>query len=539
MSSVARPRVVAQGVSYVVADDRPPLFEDLTLTLAEERTGLVGRNGSGKTTLARLLAGLLSPTRGSVVIEGEVAYLPQDLRPLLRGTVADALGVGDELRALRRVLAGGGTPEDLVLVGDRWDLEERAQSALLRLDVARLELERPMASLSGGEQTRVAIAGCLLREPCLLLFDEPTNHLDRRAREAIYRLVEEQPGALYVSHDRELLARVDRIVELHPLGPRIYGGGFALYEEQRRLEDEAAAHRVEHAHRQLVRARREAQAAREKKERRDSRGKQKRREGGMPKVLLDAMKERAEGTKGRLANVSSRRASAAEAQLAEAKAGLAGEEDLAFDLEPTTVPEGKTVLLAEGLSFAPPGAEPIVDDVSLHISGPERVAITGDNGAGKTTLLKLLAGRLSPTRGALRVGVEERAWLDQELDFDSSRTVLDTLRGARPDLAEGKARERLAPFLFRRDDVNKQIGALSGGELLRLGLCLTLSREPPPRLLFLDEPTNHLDLPSLERLEAVLRSYRGALVVVSHDESFLERILVERRIALERGRVAS
>jgi ATPase subunit of ABC transporter with duplicated ATPase domains len=532
-------RVVAERLAFSLADGRT-LLSDLTLGFGRERTGLTGANGTGKSTLVRLLAGELRPSAGAVVRAGSVGCLPQDFQVRADQPLAGVLGIAGRLRRVERVLAGGASAEDLDAVGGDWDLRERAQAVLARLGLLHLDLDRPVTNVSGGEATRVALAGVLLAEPDFLLLDEPTNNLDAAGREALYAFVEGWTGGLLaVSHDRGLLRRMDRIVELTPAGARVYGGGYDLYRGQRAAEAEAAARELASAESALRTARREAQQMRERQARRDSRGKRVAAEGGMPKVLLGMMKERAEGTGARVRETGARVVADGRARRDAARERVDEQALLALALPSAAVPAGKVVVELEEVRYAHPGAaSPVVDGVSLRITGPERVAVVGRNGSGKTTLLRLVTGELRPDSGTARMGVpgDEVAFFDQHtrrLRDDAS--VLENYRAANPGVDETAARHALARFLFEGEAVHQSAGSLSGGQRLRAALAAALNGWHPPRLLLLDEPTNHLDLDSLQALEQVLRGYDGALLVVSHDAAFLHAIGIGRRIELPAG----
>jgi ATPase subunit of ABC transporter with duplicated ATPase domains len=529
-------RVVAERLAYSLADGRT-LFSDLTLGFARERTGLVGANGTGKSTLVRLLAGELRPSAGTVVRAGTLGYLPQDFQVRANLPLAGVLGIADRLARVDRVLAGEASAEDLDSVGADWDLRVRAEAVLARLGLSHLEPDRPALDVSGGEATRVALAGVLLAEPDFLLLDEPTNNLDAAGREALYAFVEGWTGGLLaVSHDRGLLRRMDRIVELAPAGARVYGGGYDLYREQRAAEADAAARELAGAEAALRAARREAQRMRERQARRDSRGKREAAAGGAPKILLGMMKERAEGTGARVRETGARLVKDGRARLDAARARVDEQARLALDLPSAAVPAGKVVVELDGVACRHPGAaSPVLAGVSLRITGPERVAIVGPNGSGKTTLLRLVTGDLRPSAGTVRVGLapHEVAFFAQHarrLRDDAS--VLENYRAANPEVDETAARHALARFLFEGDAVHQSAGSLSGGQRLRAALACALNGWHPPRLLLLDEPTNHLDLDSLEALEQVLRGYDGALLVVSHDAAFLGAVGIERRVEL-------
>jgi ATPase subunit of ABC transporter with duplicated ATPase domains len=532
--SPSPPVVVAEAVSWrTPAND--VVLDEITLAVGRDKTGLVGANGCGKTTLARILTGELAPTSGVVRRAGTIAYLPQDFAPLGEQSVAQALGVHDKLAALARLSAGEGRDGDLELLDDDWTLQERTTAQLHRLGLDHLDLQRRMDTLSGGETTRVVLAALFLGNPDLLVLDEPTNNLDAESRQALYAAVRAWPGGLLViSHDRELLGLVDRIVELTPKGPQVYGGNFDLYTAQRDAEKAAAQREVGEATKQLRKDRRQAQATREIQERRNSRGQKERDKGGMPTILLNAMRQKSQLTTARLAATHEAKVEAAQSALASARERLDARRELDITLSPVELPGGKTVLELEGVSFRYPGAErPLLADFSLRMVGPERVALHGPNGSGKTTLIRLILGELRPEAGSVSVGVERMACLDQQASLlDPQRSILENFRAYNPELSETVCRLTLARFLFRTDSVHRLTGTLSGGERLRAALACVLTAVAPPQLLILDEPTNHLDLASLANLEQALRLYTGALLVVSHDRTFLENAGVTRRVEL-------
>jgi ATPase subunit of ABC transporter with duplicated ATPase domains len=511
------------------------VLDRVTLALHREKTGLVGNNGSGKTTLARILAGELKPAGGSVTPAGVIALLPQDFTPMADQSVAQVLGVHEKLAALKRLTAGEGLPGDLATLDDDWSLESHIASVFDRLGVAHVALDRLIGALSGGETTRIVLAAQFLKNPDLIILDEPTNNLDRDARQALYDAIRSWHGGLLaISHDRPLLNLMDRIVELSPQGLRSYGGNFDLYVTQRDAEAAAAEHDLEHAAKELRKARRQAQEARERQERRSSRGKKSRDQVGLGKMALNTRRESSEQTTARLAETLESRIGQSRDAVAAAQARVDERPKLDITLSPVDLPQGKTVLELEDVSFRySDGARPILDHFNLRLIGPERVAIIGPNGSGKSTLLRLILGTLQPTSGRLRLGVGRASCLDQRADLlDGRLSVLENFRIWNPSLTETVCRLTLARFLFRTDDVHRLCATLSGGERLRAALACVLTGVDPPQLLLLDEPTNHLDLASLANLEEALRLYTGALLVISHDSSFLSNIGVGRTVEL-------
>lgn len=529
--------VALHDVSLATPDGRI-LLDHIDLAFGAERTGLVGRNGVGKSTLLGIVTGALQPASGSVERTGRIGLLRQDVQAATDETVSQALGVDAGLARLARMEQGLGSADDAAEAD--WTLEARLDAALATVDLAGFDPARQMASLSGGQRTRVALAALLLAEPDLLLLDEPTNNLDADGRAVVARILAGwKKGAIVVSHDRALLRDMDRIVELSTVGARIYGGNFDLYAERRQAERASAARDLDVAKSEAKATERRIQAATERQQKRDARGARQGARNDQPKILLDARRDRSERTKGAMGQLASRQRQAAATTLAEAEAEIERIETLGIKLPSTGLPAGRTVLTLDGVSFAYPGQPPILADVDLVISGPERIALTGPNGTGKSTLLKLASGDISPSAGTVCRTVAS-AMLDQSVGLlDPTQSILENFRRLNPDAGMNHAHAMLARFLFRNQSALKPIRALSGGEMLRAGLACVLGGTRPPELLILDEPTNHLDLDSIAAIEAALVDFDGAMLVASHDPDFLAAIGVTRRVALTRPRESS
>ncbi|MES2835008.1 MAG: ABC-F family ATP-binding cassette domain-containing protein [Pseudomonadota bacterium] len=506
--------------------DGHTLFDNLSLALARERTGLVGRNGAGKTTLLRLIAGMAEPAEGAVARAGTVGWLAQRGEPAADETVGHTLGVAEPLAVLARVLAGEGTADDLAEAD--WSLEARLDEVLAEVGLGGLSTDRLTASLSGGEQTRLRLAALFLVRPDLILLDEPTNNLDTEGRAIVTEAIARWPGgAVVVSHDRALLRRMDRIVELSGLGASSYGGGYDLYAERKAAERAAAERDLETAEQDARRVARESQKAVEKKTRRDRAGQAYAMSGSAPKIVLGAMARRAEESSARENRLATRLKEDAGAALGEAREKVERARALDIPMPPTGLAAGRTVLTVDEACWGP-----VLKPVSLKLVGPERVAVTGPNGAGKTTLLKLIAGELTPAEGRVERPVEA-ALLDQDAAIlRPDETLVEAYRRMNPEATPNDAHAALARFLFRNTAAQRTAGTLSGGERLRAALACVMSGAKPQQLLILDEPTNHLDLDSIAAVEAALRAYDGALIVVSHDRDFLDAIGIEREIRL-------
>ncbi len=529
--------IVCSHLSFAWSDDAP-LFDGLSFTVGAGRTGLVAPNGAGKSALLELIASELTPTSGTVTVDGRLGYLPQSLPYIAHRSVAELLGVARVIEALD-ALADGNPDEDVfATIGDDWDVEERARAQLDRLGLSHIALDRRLDTLSGGEIVSIGIAAQLLSRPDVLLLDEPTNNLDIDARRRLYDALDDFTGCLLVvSHDRMLLDRMDRIVELHGGELRSYGGNFTMYTEALALERRVAESNVRSAQQLLRHEKREKQQARERAARRAGTAARNVKDAGLPKIVAGARKRRAQESAGRIDRVGAARVDGARDRLEDAERAVRDDDALVLDLPDSDVPVGRDVLTAKGLRFRV-RTRPVLDDVDLSVRGPERIALTGPNGAGKSTLLRIVTGDVTPGGGTVQRRRGRVAYLSQRLDLlDPRNTVVESLAASAPTLSHTRRMHLLAQFGFHGGRIHLPVGALSGGERLRATLACVLFAEPAPELLLLDEPTNNLDLVSVGQLQAALNAYRGAFIVVSHDERFLTDIGVQRWLRLSDGRL--
>lgn len=506
--------------------DGTSVFDGLSVSIGRGRTGLVGANGTGKSTLLRLLAGQLRPSQGSVTVGGTLAHLPQNITLDTTLRVDQALGIAERRAALRAIESGDVREEHFETVGDDWDVEERALAQLGSLGLGDIELDRTVGQLSGGETVLLRLAALLLERPDVLLLDEPTNNLDLFARRRLYEAVDSwRSGVLVVvSHDLDLLERVDRIAELRSGSVSWYGGGWSAYEEALATEQEAAGRMLRAAEADVRRQKRELEETQVKVARRQRHSKKMDAQRRAPRIVAGEKKRSAQESGDKLRGLHEERLSEARERREEAADAIRDDAEIRVSLPHTAVPAGRTVLALRELRprFG------TLREGTLRVRGPERIALVGRNGAGKTTLLRTLTGELAPLSGEVRASVPLR-FLPQRLDvLDDGLSVAANVARLAPGLTENHIRSQLARFLFKGARAEQLAGTLSGGERFRAALAAMMLAAPAPQLLILDEPTNNLDLASVRQLAGALESYEGALLVASHDLTFLESIGVTR-----------
>ena len=521
--------VTLEGVSYQLPDGSS-LFSDLNLHLDQRHTGLVGRNGVGKSVLARLITGDISPTAGRCLRTEKVYYLTQHITHAPGQTVADLAGVRPLINALERIEQGSTAQADFDAVGEQWNIRQLLLDQLAHNNLEHLMPSTPTSRLSGGEAMRVALMGAFMTQADLLILDEPTNHLDREQRLVLQAQLSHWPKALLViSHDRELLEPMTRILELSALGLASYGGGYSFYAQAKAQQKTVAEQQLAHAKLERNRQEQRLREQAEQLERRRSRGSKSASTGNQAKILLGRQKERSQNSNGKWQQHQQAAREALSVRVRQAASQVEGQQPVFVYAH--TASQHSAAHIAELVEARLPcGVEPL-RTLSLTLSRGQRVALLGPNGCGKSTVLKVLAGQVPILAGLADIRVKT-TYLDQHLALlNLESSVLEQLQALNRQFTESELRTRLAQLGLGAEHVNRPCAQLSGGERLKAAMACVFYAEQPAQLLLLDEPVNHLDLASVQALESMLNQYPGTLVVTSHDENFLDAIGITHRLS--------
>lgn len=527
--------IILQDITYI-HPDRDLLFSGLNLIInKKDKIALTGDNGTGKSTLMKIMAGTLSPSAGTVEMRVKPYYVPQIFGQFNDYTMAKALGVEDKLNAFNRILNGELSEENLSCLNEDWTIEDRCNHALAHWKLEGLNLGQKMGSLSGGQKTKVFLAGIRIHQPEIVLLDEPSNHLDAWGREM---LGEEIRSASYtlvlISHDRTLLNLPDHVAELSEKGLRLYGGNYDFYAEQKSIASEALNQELKSKEKALRRAKEIEREALERQQKLDARGKKKQQKAGLPTISMNTLRNNAERSTSRMKGVQEEKVAAVSKELGQLRAALPDIHNMKMDFNPSVLHKGKILVTAREVNFGYGEQLLWKTPLNFQISSGERILIKGGNGSGKTTLIKMILAGIQPLTGSLKSAEVKAIYIDQDYSLiDNKRSVYEQAEAYNSGgLQEHEIKVRLNRFLFDKSFWGKPCAALSGGEKMRLMLCaLTISTEAPD-LMVLDEPTNNLDIRNTEILTAAVNAYEGTLLVVSHDACFLKQVAITRTIAL-------
>jgi len=524
-----------QDITYI-HPNKDLLFADLDLIVNKHhKIALIGNNGTGKSTLLKILAGELQPSAGLVKADPKPYYVPQLFGQFNDHSITQALRIEGKLNALKEILEGKVTEENMELLDDDWAIEERCQEAFAHWGLGGIDLFQKMAALSGGQKTKVFLAGISIHQPEIVLLDEPSNHLDTEGRKLLYDYITSTSNTLVVvSHDRTLMNLLDTVYELSKRGITIYGGNYDFYAEQKLLESNALNQDVKNKERALRKAKETAKESMERQQKLDARGKKKQEKAGVPTIMMNTLRNGAENSTSRMKGIHAEKMDNISQELSQLRKELPGIDKMRMDFDNSALHSGKILINAGDINFGYDGRLLWKQPLSFQIRSGERLVIKGINGSGKTTLIKMMLGELQPASGTLHRAAIKTTYIDQDYSLiDDTLSVYEQAQqfnsGA---LQEHDIKIRLSRFLFTKEYWNKPCKALSGGEKMRLMLCsLTISNHAPD-IMVLDEPTNNLDLQNIGILTNAINEYKGTLLIISHDEYFLEQVNIERAIEL-------
>ncbi|MCS2337536.1 ABC-F family ATP-binding cassette domain-containing protein [Bacteroides sp. BFG-606] len=560
-----------QQISYI-HPDKEVLFSDLNFAISKgQKLGLVGNNGCGKSTLLQIIAGQLSPFSGVIVRPDALYYIPQHFGQYDSLTIAQALRIERKQQALHAILSGDASNENFVVLDDDWNIEKRSIAALDLWGLGQFTLSYPMNLLSGGEKTRVFLAGMDIHHPPVILMDEPTNHLDSSGRQRLYDWVEKcRSTLLVVSHDRTLLNLLPEICELEKHQINYYGGNYEFYKEQKTLMQEALQQRIEEKEKALRIAHKVARETAERRDKQNVRGEKNHIKKGVPRIVFNALQGKSEKSTSKLNSTHQEKAEKLTDERNQLRSSLSPTATLKTDFNSSSLHTGKILVTAKEINFgyhpnsinshiqmnneanlADTGNHPSPDSndiqdnsdfkqqlwqtpISFQLKSGDRLRIEGANGSGKTTLLKLITGQFQPQEGNLTRMEFTYVYLNQEYSIiDNRNSILEQAYAFNNrNLPEHEIKTILNRYLFPASEWDKSCRKLSGGEKMRLAFCCLMISNNTPDMFILDEPTNNLDIQSIEIITATIKNYTGTVIVISHDDYFIQEIGIEQRILL-------
>jgi len=507
------------------------VFNDLSFSLTAKVTALVGRNGCGKSILASILAKQKEPSSGTVVCHSTLGFYRQmnDVNQADNQTIAETIGLEPVFKALDAINLGQVTEQNLMSVEGNWDLAERFNAELLRLGIKNKTQNSLSKHLSGGQLCLLklwALFTCI--KPDILILDEPSNHLDAKGKSWLIKQIHNFKGQLLlISHDQELLEHAHEVWELTTLGLTQYGTCFSECQTQKQQQVAALENKLNHVVKQRSKLKAAEQLQKQKVQKRAGQGAALRKSGSQPKVLMDAKKDKAS------ANLSSQSKNAAkrEGMLTRNKQELSSQLEHVkaqqFYLAQSDDAKHQKVLSLEDVVLAHGTQKPF----NFQVFSDDKIHLAGANGTGKSTLLKTLTYDITVIAGQLHCN-QALYYLDQHFTLiHNELTLLENVMTYCKNLDESTVRTLLASIGFRKDAVFKYAALLSGGEKMKLAMCIVSNIESTAFLL-LDEPDNHLDLESKQLLAQSLRGFKGGFILVSHDKYFVESISCNKQIGL-------
>ncbi|MGP4771942.1 ATP-binding cassette domain-containing protein [Acinetobacter sp. PFS20] len=507
------------------------MFQQLNFNLEPHQvSALIGRNGQGKSLLMQMLNQTLKSdlvlTSGQISWHVKHAYLPQ-LHRLTALTIAEALDILDIYHAYKRVEQGVANFDDYDLLDGKWDLPTLWNN-LLESTGLPTDLDFPVKNLSEGQKTKLALSCLFLKSDHYLLLDEPSNHLDQQSRKWLIDHLRKHPaGALIISHDRSLLNEVDHIYHLNEHGLHHTAGNYEKFYGQYQIHVAALEQSVQQGQRDVKHMKQKQHEVLMKAQKRERAGNKLRESNSQAKILLDFKKEQAGQSIAAIQSQHQRQISNSQNDLTDKKMRLETVKPQQF-VFPTFHKKSGEILRIKKLKLKYGTQKPI----DLAVQAAEKIHVTGQNGIGKSTLLKAIQAQNKQPCDSIHLFVE-CFYLDQNFSFlCDEMTVIENLTHLNSELSELEWRNLLGQLRIRGDKGTQLLSQLSGGEKLKVALLALSQIHPTPELLLLDEPENHLDIESRELLATAIQSYEGAVLLISHDQTFVESCAIHESFSL-------
>ncbi|NLF42379.1 MAG: ABC-F family ATP-binding cassette domain-containing protein [Bacteroidales bacterium] len=524
-----------QNLSYI-HPNKNLLFTNINLTVnSQDKIALIGNNGTGKSTLLKIIAGELQHSDGHLKTDSEPYYIPQIFGQYNHLTIAQALKIDKKLNAFNEILNGNTSEENFNTLNDDWTIEDRCKESLNYWQLNDINLTLPMKSLSGGQKTKVFLAGISIHQPEFILLDEPSNHLDISGRQLLYNFIQTTKSTLIVvSHDRKLLNLLDNVCELTKHRIKVYGGNYDFYKEQKQIENNALSQDIQSKEKALRKAKEKERKTTERQQKLDSRGKGKQEKSGVSRIMMNTLRNNAENSTSKLKSIHAEKIGGISQDIQELRSSLPDLDKMKFGFDNSALHNGKILFSATDINFGYDNQPLWKDNLNFQMTSGERIALKGKNGSGKTTLIKLILGDIEPQTGKIYRADNKSVYIDQDYSLlDNKLKVYEQAQQFNTSaLQEHEIKIRLNRFLFTKGDWEKSCSTLSGGERMRLLLCCLTINSNSPDIIILDEPTNNLDIQNVEILTTAINEYQGTLIVVSHDETFLKQVKIRGTIRL-------
>jgi ATPase components of ABC transporters with duplicated ATPase domains len=527
--------IIVKSLSYAHTDGEL-LFKDLNFTIYKgSKAALVGNNGMGKSTLLKIISGHLEQSGGEVILPEKPYYIPQHLGQYDRHTVAQALGVDLKLNAMYAILNGDTDAENFSVLNDDWEIEERVKAAMSFWKIEYLNHSEKLESLSGGEKTKLFLAGILIHSPEIILLDEPSNHLDADSREILYDFIRKSKNTiLVVSHDKTLLNFLDTTLEISEKGIELFGGNYSFYNEMKEGKLRSLQSRLDETEKNLKQTKQRASELAEQRQKQESRGKKQSQKKALPRIVAGGLGGKAEQSSAKLKDTQNEKINDISEALKDIRQQIQEQKVLKIDMKSSGLHKGKILIEANEINYSYGKNNLWSEPLTFQVRSGDRICIKGKNSTGKTTLIKILTGALKLTTGKISMSEFGYIYIDQEYSMiEHSLSVFEqVLRFNDRHLREHELKMLLHYHQLPQNTWDRKCEALSGGEKMKLLLCCVAVSNNTPDIVILDEPTNNLDIYSQNILTEALKSFSGTIILISHDICFIDEICINGTIQI-------